>query len=342
MLWLLLLWFLEVLCLVGVFEVLEKIEFCSVFLRRVWVSYTQRVMTDLSSILSPAKNSNIDFVNAFVIVLGTVASGLLMMFYGLNAGETGLAILGAVFWLLAITGLVFVNRMGGSLLTSDASLSQSAFLMWAPMFLFNLSGILSALALSAFAAPNDAYAASILAGQPDAVVDFTVGWLAPAGENIAFLGGLGALTVRFTTQRFGVNLPAIAAGLVPSGLIFAGIHSKKLAQPSFLLTAFSIMFIWGLYLYSSDLGVELPLREILVGSFSLFYGVHRGINIASLGGFGEYYGSILGSSATQIPGVVNLLGIPVNGIILITVVLDAITVVMALYYVVNWVLRWVR
>lgn len=253
-------------------------------------------MGAVTGILSSQKDWEIDFVNTFQIFLLTFFSGIFLRFYGTNSGNETLGSIGLLFAILSLTGVVLVEFKGGSIFKNGATLEESAFAFWMPAVVINLSSYLSNTASTSFSAiapPGEAYAASALAGEPESIQTFTEVFLASQGENLASFG-LGILPVLFAVQTFGKNIYSVLIGLTPLGFSFALIHTTKLslANLNFLVVAFGLMFIWGLYLYGTDLGFDLPLAESVLITVSFFGGIHFGLNSSNTHGLiNVFFGS---------------------------------------------------
>jgi hypothetical protein len=272
-----------------------------------------------------AKNSEYDFINLFVILIGTLAASGGFIAYAIQ-GTVGsgnsfdVFILGAAFALLTLFGWIMIYVVGGSLVKSNATWAQSAFSTVVPILALNSGNILADIKLSVFRLPSKMYASAALRGEPASVRDIVNGWLAPGGENIALLG-FGAVITVVIYQKTGSKLLSIVPAATIGGIFFSYLHG--LSGLGFKLIAFSIMFVSGLYLFGSDLGVYLPLKRYLLITFGFFYGIHRGINISNAGGLVEWYTTVL--SAPR----------PILYVSQAIVVLDAAMYLLAGYYVVK-------
>lgn len=249
------------------------------------------------------EGAEIDYVNTFIVFLSTFLSGIFLGFYGLNNSNTTLAGIGFLFSILAASGVLIISRMGGNFFKPRTTVGEGAFVFWGTAILVNIGSavnVISSKLFSAFTSPGEAYAASAIAGEPEAVQTLTEVFLAPQGENLALIG-LGTLFIIFAKQQFGDNLKGLAAGLLPLGLVFAGIHTEQLSLSNlnFLLTAMGLIMTTGAVIYGSGLKVEVPLEDTLVGTMAFFGGLHFGLNSANTHG-------LLGSFIAQPYGILNV------------------------------------
>ncbi|WP_276273570.1 hypothetical protein [Haloarcula litorea] len=280
-------------------------------------------MADRTAILKSTKNLEYDYVNLFVILLGTFASAGGFILYAIqgtvgSGNQFDVFVLGAAFFLLTLFGWLMIYIVGGSLTKSEASWPQSAFATVLPLVVLNFGTLVSNVQLSVFRLPSRMYASAAMTGEPASVRDIVNLILAPGGESISLLG-LGTV-ISIVIYEKTENAPlAMVAGSVPAGVVFAYIHG--LTSLGFKAVAFSIMFISALYLYGADLGVYLPLKRYIPITFGFFYGVHRGINTSNAGGLVEFYTTIL--SAPE----------PLLYVGQAIVILDSIMYLLAGYYV---------
>jgi hypothetical protein len=252
-----------------------------------------------TSVLNEETNiGDIDGVNAFQLFLITFISGIVITFYGINESNNLLGVAGLLFSILSLSGVILIEKVGGSFFVNGATLEESAFAFWAPAILLAIGSQFRTIDItfSAVAPPGKAYAASALAGEPEAVKTFFEVILSAQGENIAFFG-IGVVIIKFMIERYGTNIYSVGAGLVPLGAVFAVIHTTELsfANLNFIVSAFALMFIMGLYLYGTDLDLQLPLSEAAIYTLSFFGGVHFGLNSSNTHGligvfFADPYG----------------------------------------------------
>lgn len=281
------------------------------------------------------EGTEIDFVNTFVVFLSTFASGMFLGFYGLNNSNQTLAGMGFLFSILAISGVIIIYKMGGDFFKPQTTVEEGAFIFWITALLINVGGSIRLIGdnvFSAFTPPGEAYAASAIAGEPAAVQTFTQVFLAAQGENLALIG-VGTLFVLFSVQQLGDNWVGLGVGLIPLGLMFAGIHTEQLALANlnFLLTAMALIIGVGAVIYGGSLKAEVPFEDTLIGTMAFFGGLHFGLNSSNTEG-------LLGSFIAQPGGILN---VPAGELLLLSY---AITVIylMSFLYAVKYVVEWVR
>jgi len=217
-------------------------------------------------------------------------SSIMFAVYGTQNGNIELVVLGLIFALMGLLGVLFVGLGPGSYFRSTSTVGQSSLSVWIGILFFNISNLVANIRLNAFAPPTQGYAFSALSSQQPSVKAIVNGVWAPGGENLALLGSASALVLILYQKTENIYLSVIA-GTAPFAVLFAFLHG--VSTPSFLFIAGSMMFVWGVYLFGTDLGAWLPFAEYLPITFGLFYGIHRGINISSFGGLINWYTTIL-------------------------------------------------
>ncbi|MFB1064828.1 hypothetical protein [Natrinema sp. H-ect4] len=275
-------------------------------------------MGAVTSILVPGNNSELDFVNIFGILGVLIFSSLMFAVYGTQNGNIDLVVLGVIFALMGIVGVLFVELGAGSFFRSSSTTAEASFAVWIGMIAPNISNLVANVRLNAFAPPTEGYAFSALSSQQPSVKGIVNGVWAPGGENLALLGASASL-VMILYQKTESILLSVILGVSPFAVLFASLHG--VATAGFWVFAASVMFVMGLYLFGTDLGAELPLARYVPITFGLFYGVHRGINISQFGGLVNWYTTIL-----QAPE-------PLIYVSYLVIILDAIMAVFALLYV---------
>ena len=276
------------------------------------------------------EGSELDFINSFVVFLATFTSGMFLSFYWLNNSNQTLAGIGFLFSILSLSGVVIIYKMGGDFFKPKTTVEEGAFIFWATALLINISSVLDMIGdslFSAFTPPGDAYAASALAGEPAAVQTLVEVFFAPQGENLALIG-LGTVSVLYAVQQFGDNLKGLIAGLIPLGLLFAGIHTQQLAFNNFVFlgTAMALIIGVGAVIYGSNLRVDVPFEDSLIGTLSFFGGLHFGLNSSNTSG-------LIGAFIAQPEGILN---IPSGELLFLAYGLTAIYSI-SLYYAVKYV-----
>ncbi|MCY4730571.1 hypothetical protein KY092_08365 [Natronomonas gomsonensis] len=275
-------------------------------------------MGAVTSILVPGNNSELDFVNIFGILGVLIFSSIMFAVYGTQSGNIDLVVLGVIFALMGVAGVLFVEFGAGSFFTSSSTIAEASFSMWVGMLAFNIQTLVAGIRLNAFAPPTQGYAFSALSSQQPSVKGIVNGVWAPGGENLALLGSAAALVMIIYQKTENIFL-SIVAGTTPFAVLFASLHGET--TPSFWVFAASVMFVMGVYLFGTDLGAELPLAQYIPVTFGLFYGVHRGINISNFGGLGNWYTTIL-----QAPE-------PLIYVSYLVIILDAVMALFAVLYV---------
>ena len=249
------------------------------------------------------EGKDIDFVNSFVVFLSTFASGMFLGFYGLNNSNSTLAGIGFLFSILSLSGVVIIYRMGGDFFKPKTTVEEGAFIFWSTALLLNIGSFIDIIGdniFSSFTPPGNAYAASALAGEPAGIQTLVEVFFAPQGENLALIG-LGTISVLYGVQQFGDNLKGLGAGLLPIGLLFAGIHTQQLALNNFyfLGTAMALIIGVGAVIYGSNLKVDVPFEDSLIATLSFFGGLHFGLNSSNTTG-------IIGAFIAQPEGILNI------------------------------------
>lgn len=277
----------------------------------------------------------IDFINTFVVFLATFASAIFLGFYGLNNSNNTLAGMGFLFSILAISGVLIIYKMGGDFFKPQTSVEEGAFIFWGTAILVNIGGLINFIGdnvFSAFTPPGEAYAASAIAGEPAAVQTLTQVFLAAQGENLALIG-VGTLFVLYSVQQFGDNWRGLGAGLIPLGLMFAGIHTEKLALTNlnFLLTAMALIIGVGAVIYGGNLRPDVPFEDTLIGTMAFFGGLHFGLNSSNTEG-------LLGSFVAQPEGILN---VPSGELLALSYGITFIYLI-SLYYALKYVVQWVN
>jgi hypothetical protein len=219
-------------------------------------------------------------VNIFGIFGVLIFSSIMFAVYGTKSGNIELVVLGVIFALMGIAGVLFVELGAGSFFRSSSTLAQASFSVWAGMLLFNLPDLLADIQLNAFAPPTEGYAFSALSSQQPSVKAIINGVWAAGGENLALLGG-SSVFVMYIYQKTENIWLSVVLGVTPFAILFAFLHG--VASAAFWVFAATMMFAWGVYLFGTDLGASLPYAEYIPVTFGLFYGMHRGINISNFG-----------------------------------------------------------
>jgi hypothetical protein len=274
----------------------------------------------VTSILVPGNESELDFVNIFGILGVLIFSSIMFAVYGTQSGNIELVVLGVIFALMGIGGVLFVEFGAGSFFKSSSTIAEASFSVWLGMMMFNVSNIVANIRLNAFAPPTEGYAFSALSSQQPSVKAIVNGVWAPGGENLALLGA-GSVFAMIVYQKTGSIIVSAVLGILPFAVLFAFLHG--VATVGFWVFAATVMFVMGLYLFGTDLGAELPFAQYIPITFGLFYGIHRGINISQFGGLINWYTTILQAPA------------PLIYVSYLVIILDAVMAVFAVLYVVD-------
>lgn len=225
-----------------------------------------------------------------LITLFTIAA---MGLFGLRTNDFSFFGIAATLTPMMLIGLVTLRKR---LFTGPATLYQTVAGYWGFMTLARVMGLLNEGQFSFYSSASQTYLSTALSNAPDKAKALVNAQLIPYIENTLIFGEIvvsykilsASRPLRFLPGQIEkVSYFAISATI--GGLTFMRLHGVN--PGSFDFKAFVLALLLASLLIGSDIGLfSFPLVTVTMGAL---FGFHKGLNIANLGGFFEFYGFLL-------------------------------------------------
>lgn len=226
---------------------------------------------------------------ALLVTLLTIAA---LAIYGLRQNNFSLVGVSLALTPFLLIGIV---TLGKNLFKSPASIYQASVSYWFFMgFARILNGVGDSASFSFYSTATDTYLSTAFTTASDKAQALTNGQLIPYVENAAIFGEIIVVYHLIVQTGFlqGLGLPnpvvkviAFLIATTVGGLTFMALHGVR--SQSFNLKAFMFMAVLSAILIGSDLGIlVIPVIPVTFGGM---FGFHKGMNVAEIGGFIEFY-----------------------------------------------------